>query len=194
MTTRLTKGTPVISLADGVRLGTLDHIYLDQERKEIVGFSFHQGGRFFGGKNAGTSGLIDVSDIHAVGPDAVTIDDLSAVRSDLAVATRCDELLDLEDLIKREVVTEGGTDVGKVAAVQFGEGSYRLTGLQVSPGFFPEPRLIAADKVMNIGAELVVVSDDVCVSAADTVAPRSASPSVRLIAPERKERPVAEAV
>ncbi|MBA2276720.1 MAG: PRC-barrel domain-containing protein [Chloroflexia bacterium] len=194
MTTRLTKGTPVISLADGVRLGTIDRILFDPERKEIVGFSFHQGGGFFGGKNAGVSGLIDVSDVHAVGPDAVTIDDVSAVRSDLAVATRCEELIDLEELIKREVVTEGGSDIGRVTAIQFGEDSWRLTGIQVSPGIVPEGRLIAAGEVRNIGGELVVVSDEVCTPAATAAGARSTTPRVRLIAPEGAERPIAEAV
>lgn len=191
MTTKLTKGTPVISLADGVKLGTIDHVYLDPVRKEIVGFSFHQGGGFFGTK---TTGLIDVSDIHAVGPDAVTIVDLSAVRSELAIGAHCEELTELEDVVKREVVTEGGTQVGKVTAIQFGEDSYRLTAIQVSSGFFPEPRLIGSQEIQHIGTELVVVANDVCAPAGDVASARQTSPRVRIIAPERDERRVAEAV
>jgi uncharacterized protein YrrD len=34
MTTRLVKGTPVISLADGSTLGAIDHVYFDPERLE----------------------------------------------------------------------------------------------------------------------------------------------------------------
>ena len=56
MSTTLAKGTAVVSLADGTKLGTIDHVYLDPQRKEIVGFSFHQGG-LFGGKPAG---VVDV--------------------------------------------------------------------------------------------------------------------------------------
>ncbi len=193
MATELKKGAPVISLADGVKLGTIDHLYLDPALKQIVGFSFHQGGGLFGAK---TTGLIDVADVHAFGPDAVTIDSLEAVRTQLAVDNRCDDLIDVEDLLKREVVTEGGTQVGKVTAVQFSEETYRITTIQVSAGFFPEPQLIWAHEIMHIGAELIVVHDEVIAPAASTSKEAPATPRVRLITPEpqREERPVAEAV
>ena len=153
------KGTAVVSLADGKKLGTIDHVYLDPARKEIVGFSFHQGNGLFGGK---TTGMVDVSDVHSFGPDAVTVDDVTAVRSELALEAHRDELIDLEDLLKRKVLTEGGTFVGQVASVRFGQDSYRLTAIEVSPGFFQENRLIPGEEVEQIGAELIVVSNAVC--------------------------------
>lgn len=191
MATELRKGAPVISLADGVKLGTIDHLYLDPALKQIVGFSFHQGGGLFSAK---TTGLIDVVDVHAFGPDAVTIDSLEAVRTQLAVDNRCDDLIDIEDLLKREVVTEGGTKVGSVTAVQFSEESYKVTTIQVSASFFPDPQLIWAHEVMHIGTDLIVVLDEVIAPATAKEAP--ATPRVRLITSEAKqdERPVAEAV
>ena len=158
MSTKLAKGTAVVSLADGTKLGAIDHVYLDPARKAIVGFSFHRGG-LLGGR---TSGVVDVSDVHAFGPDAVTIDDVAAVRSELAIDARSDELIDLEHLLKRKVITEGGTFVGEVASIRFGQDSYRLTGIEVSPGFFEANRLIPADQVVQIGGELIVVADAVC--------------------------------
>lgn len=157
MSSTLVKGTAVVSLADGAKLGIIDHVYLDPRRKEIVGFTFHQGG-VFGGKS---SGLVEIDDVHAFGPDAVTVDDLSAVHSDLAVNTRCDDLMDLEDLLKRKVMTEGGTFVGQVVSIRFGHDSHCLSGLEVSPGLFQDRRLIPGDAVEHIGAELVVISDTV---------------------------------
>ncbi len=158
MSTRLVKGTAVVSLADGKKLGTIDHVYLDPGRKEIVGFSFHQGGGLFGGK---TTGMVDVSDVHAFGTDAVTVDDVTAVRSELALEAHRDELIDLEDLLKRKVLTEGGTYVGQVVSVRFGQDSYRLTAIEVSPGYFQENRLVPSQEVEQIGDELIVVSDTV---------------------------------
>ena len=192
MATELKKGAPVISLADGIKLGTIDHLYLDPALKQIVGFSFHQGGGLFGSK---TTGLIDVADVHAFGPDAVTVESLEAVRTQLAVDARCDALIDIEDLLKREVVTEGGTKVGTVTGVQFGEDSYRITTIQVSAGYFPEPQLIWAHEIKQIGAELIVVHDEVIAPAA-TATSTEVTPRVRLISPEpsREERPIAEAV
>jgi len=195
MATELKKAAPVISLADGVKLGTIDHLYLDPALKQIVGFSFHQGGGLFGAK---TTGLIDVTDVHAFGPDAVTIDSLEAVRTQLALDNRnyCDDLIDIEELLKREVVTEGGTKVGTVTAVQFSEETYRVTTIQVSAGHFPEPQLIWAHEIMHIGAELIVVHDEVIAPATVQAKQAPATPRVRLITrePKHEERPVAEAV
>jgi uncharacterized protein YrrD len=157
MSTRLVKGTAVISLADGAKLGAIDHVYLDPRRKEIVGFSFHSGGLF--GK---TSNMVDVSDVHSIGPDAVTLTDTSAVRSEIAINAKCEDLIELDDLLKRKVVTEGGTFVGQVTCIEFGLDSYRLTQIAVSSGLMRGTDTIHADDILNVAGELVVVSDAVC--------------------------------
>ncbi len=157
MSTKLAKGTAVVNLADGSKLGTIDTVYLDPERKEIAGFSFHQGG--FLGK---TTGMVDASDVHAFGTDAVTVPDASVVRSELAIGARREELIELESLLKRKVLTAGGTYVGQIVSVRFGHDSHRLTAVEVSSGFFRENRLLPADVVVQLGTELVLVADEVC--------------------------------
>ncbi len=154
--TRLVKGTKVVSLADGTTLGSIDHVYLNPGTKEIVGFSFHQGGGLFGGK---TSGLVEVVDIHAVGPDAVTITDVACVRSDLAIGSRVDDLIDLEAMLKLKVITDGGSELGHIAAVEFGQESYRLTAIEVSGGPLREHQRLSADLISLIGTELVVITE-----------------------------------
>ncbi len=159
VSTRLVKGTAVVSLDDGAKLGKIDHVYLDPARKEIVAFSFQHGGGLLGGK---TSHLVDVADVHGIGQDAVTLDGAAVVRSELAVAAKRAELVDLEDLLKRTVITESGTVIGQVAAIGFGLDTYRLTGIEVSPGFFKTRATIAAEEIENIGEELIVVADAIC--------------------------------
>jgi len=168
MTTRLVKGTPVISLADGSTLGTIDHVYFDPERLAVVGFTFHKGGLFGGG----TSGLVEIADVHAFGPDAVTITDISVVQNDLAVETRRGDLIDLEDLLKRPVMTDSGTRLGHVAAIQFGDASHRLTAIDVVATGSGEHCRIAAGEIQAIGDELIIVADPSAVTAADE-APRA---------------------
>jgi uncharacterized protein YrrD len=165
VTTRLVKGTPVISLADGSTLGAIDHVYFDPERLAVVGFTFHKGGLFGGG----TSGLVDIADVHAFGPDAVTITDISVVQSDIAVETRRGKLLDLEDLLKRPVMTDGGTCLGHVGAIQFGDASHRLTAVDVVAAGSGEHGRIAADEIQAIGDEFIIVADPSAVPAADEV-------------------------
>ena len=168
MTTRLVKGTPVISLADGSTLGTIDHVYFDPERLAVVGFTFHKGGLFGGG----TSGLVEITDVHAFGPDAVTISDISVVQNDLAVESRRGDLLDLEELLKRPVMTDSGTRLGHVAAIQFGDASHRLTAIDVLATGSDEQCRIAAAEIQAIGDEMVIVADPSAVTAAE-VAPRA---------------------
>jgi uncharacterized protein YrrD len=168
VTTRLVKGTPVISLADGSTLGTIDHVYFDPERLAVVGFTFHKGGLFGGG----TSGLVEITDVHAFGPDAVTISDISVVQNDLAVESRRGDLLDLEELLKRPVMTDSGTRLGHVAAIQFGDASYRLTAIDVVATGSDEHSRIAAAEIQAIGDEMIIVTDPSAVTAAEA-APRA---------------------
>jgi uncharacterized protein YrrD len=156
MTTKLVKGTPVVSLADGATLGTIEHVYVDPGRKAVVGFTIRHGGGLFGG---GTAGLVDISDVHSFGPDAVMVNDVSVVRSQLAVETGHGELVELESLLHRTVMTEGGTAVGHVAAIQFGDHSHALKALDVvGEGRYDRGR-IAADDIQTIGLELIIVAE-----------------------------------
>lgn len=161
MTTKLVKGTPVVSLADGATLGTIDHVYFDPGRLAVVGFTFHQRGGLFGG---GTSGLVDVSDVHSFGPDAVTVNDVSVVRSELAVDAIDCKLLDLESLLNRTVMTDNGTLVGRVAAIQFGDSSHSLTALDVIAEGSDDHGTIAARAIQTIGSDLIIVSDPAAVA------------------------------
>lgn len=152
----LTKGTSVVSLADGTRLGTVDHVYFDPESKAVVGFTFHRGGGLFG---RGCSGLVDIADVHAFGADAVTITGVSAVRSELAVETHKDALLELETLLHRTVMTESGTRVGRVHAIKFGDASYQLSGLDVDGAEGEGEIHISVDRIQTIGEDLIIIAD-----------------------------------
>jgi len=149
----LSKGTPVVSLADGSEIGAVDRVYLDPVRKEVVGFTVHRGG-FFGGSVAG---LVEVGDVHAFGPDAVTIGDAATVHGAFAADARGDDLVELGSLIGRKVVTDDGVALGSVAGVHFGEESFRLLGLDVSQGPLRDHLEVAGSAVATIGEDLIVV-------------------------------------
>jgi uncharacterized protein YrrD len=169
MTTKLVKGTPVVSLADGAKLGTIDHVYFDPSRLAVVGFTFHQRSGLFGG---GSSGLIDISDVQSFGPDAVTVPDVSVVRSELAVDAIDCNLHDLETLLNRTVMTVNGTLVGRVAAIQFGDASHALTALDVIGEGTDVHGSIAASEIQTIGPELIIVADPATVATTVHVRPR----------------------
>src|SRR4051812_7083569 len=156
MTTKLVKGTPVVSLSDGATLGTIEHVYFDPGRMAVVGFTIRHGGGLFGG---GTTGLVDMSDVHSFGPDAVMVTDVSVVRSELAVEAGHNELVELESILHRTVMTAGGATVGHVAAVQFGDHSHTLQALEVIGAGQNERGRIAAAEIQTIGEDLIIVAE-----------------------------------
>jgi uncharacterized protein YrrD len=156
MATKLVKGTPVVSLADGATLGTIEHVYFDPGRMAVVGFTIRHGGGLFGG---GTTGLVDMSDVHSFGPDAVMVTDVSVVRSELAVEASHSELVELETILHRTVMTEGGTTIGRVAAVQFGDHSHTLKALEVIGAEQHERGRIVAGDIQTIGEDLIIVAE-----------------------------------
>lgn len=155
MTPKLTRGTPVISLAEGTTLGVVDRVYFDPERLAVVGFTIRQHGGLLGG---GPTGVIDIADVRAFGPDAVTIDDVGAVRSELAVAAVAASLIEMEALLGRAIVTAGGRRLGRIAEVIFDEDSHQLLTFVVEMDDGGQRRIAAAD-VATVGEDLVVVAE-----------------------------------
>ena len=152
------KGLAVISITDGEKLWTVDRVYLDPAGKRVVGLALKRGGGLLSPE---APNLVDADDVHSLGPDAITLADKGALRGDQTSA-RLGELVELDDLPKRKAVTEGGTLVGHVAGVDFDERTFRLTQVEVSPGFFKTNKHIPIEQVVSIGHDVVVVADAVC--------------------------------
>lgn len=160
MNSKQVKGLAVISISDGKKLGSVNHLFIDPAQKQVVGFSV-SGSHGLLSADPDQGMIVDAKDVHSLGPDALTLTDASAARGE-ATNTAYGGLLDADQLTKRKVMTEGGTLVGQVASLEFEPSSYRLTGIETSPGFFKSNRMIPIEQVTNIGEELVMVTDAVC--------------------------------
>lgn len=154
------KGIGVISISEGKKVGTIDRAYFDPERRSVVSFVVHEGGGMLSAE-PDRSRIVDASDVHSLGPDALMIQDESALRGD-ELTTPDADLMELDELATRKVVTEGGTRVGDVAAIDVDEQSFALRSVEISPGFFQTNRTIPADQVVSVGLDVLVVSDAVC--------------------------------
>lgn len=155
MNSKQVKGLAVISIADGTKQGSIESASLDFAAKRIVGFVVTPS------DGAKDSTFVTVADVHALGPDALTLDDaskLSAARAE----PKGSAIIDLSDLDKHKVVTQGGTFVGQVASVEFDEQSFQLTQLEASPGFFKTNKMVPAEQMMSFGGDMIVVADAVC--------------------------------
>jgi sporulation protein YlmC with PRC-barrel domain len=91
-------------------------------------------------------------------PHAVTIDDPSVVRSDVAVAAWRGALLDLESLLQRTVITEGGRLIGLVGAIEFEAATSGLAALDVIDVHADRHIRIDADEIQTIGDEFIVIT------------------------------------
>jgi uncharacterized protein YrrD len=122
-----------------------------------VGFSITNGVGPFGGArdNAPT---VAASGVHSLGPDALTLDDVTAAHAawvDAAYGT----LASLDDVVGRKVITEGGTNLGEVVSLEFDEHTFAITEVDVSPGFLKTNTHIPLDHLVRIGQDVLVVTD-----------------------------------
>src|SRR5689334_25245619 len=110
-------GLPVINIVAGTKVGTIAHLYLDLAARQVVGFAIAPDGGWFGGK-AEPAPTIAASAVRSLGPDALTVDDLEASHAAWVGATD-GTLLTVDQVAGRPVVTEGGAELGHLAAVDF---------------------------------------------------------------------------
>lgn len=157
MNSKHLKDLAVISIADGEKLGTVSHTYVDTAAKKITGFAFTAPSGVFAPESAPR---VDAAHVHSIGPDALTLDDKSAVQGG-PLDEGGAQLVELSALAKQKVVTEGGVLVGQVASVEFDGQAFHLTQFEVSPGFFKGNKMVPIAHVTSIGPDLIVVADAV---------------------------------
>ena len=156
MSGTLAKGTPVISLDTGVTLGKIERVYLDCESRRLVAFSFSRGAGLFGRKGGH---IVEIDDIHAIGPDAVTLDDARAVHDLVLMDGATRRLVELDQLVRRDVMTDGGEKLGHIVGLDFDPETYRLVNVRIDDRHRDEELVVPAADVRNIGQELIVVAE-----------------------------------
>ena len=160
MNSKDVKGLPVINVSDGSKIGDLERAFIDPRDRRIVGFAIDTGGGFMAPEHAL---LVDVSEIHSLGPAALTLENANPRGSEMS--SRYSELIDLESISGMPFFTSGGTHVGQVRSTSFDERAYSLSSFDVSPGFFQTHRDLPASSAITIGPEIVVAEDDVATPA-----------------------------
>ena len=163
MNTKRLKGLAVVSIADGRKLGTVHEVYVEPATRQVVSFGLRQASGLLHAAS-GPPLVVDTGNVHALGSDALTVANVSALRE--AAGGGHPSVVSGEDLTKRKVVTEGGTYVGQVVSVELEPATFRLTAIEVSPGFFRSNKLIPDEQITSLGADVVVVSDVVCAPSA----------------------------
>lgn len=177
MNTKHLVGLNVVSLDAGERLGNVSDLAFAADGRAIETLEVSGGGGVLADEPPRVRWLA-ADRVHAVGPDALTI----AGAADLLEAAPREDAVRFGQLLKRKVVTEGGTHVGEVASVEFDEHGMAVISFEVSPGFFKSNRLVPADQLVTIGQEVVIVTDAVCDDeSASSSGETDPSPTARIV-------------
>ena len=151
------KGLPVITMAEGKKIGKIDDLIVDPERKAVSWLRLHSGG-MLGGERL----WVSTEAVHGVGADAVTIN----AEADARAPADAPEALALvkakRGIIGSKVMTENGERVGEVCDYEFDPDTFALTSLSIPPGMglAGDTLMIAGDKVLTIGKDMIVVAAD----------------------------------
>lgn len=157
METKHIKGLPVIDLADGVTQGTIERIYLNPTTKRVVGFGILADPDE---PTPSSSLLVDTASVHTLGTDALTLTNTDAVRGTVT-RDQLETLVEIDQLTKRQVVTETGIVLGQVVTIDLDPVSLEVERIELSPGFFKSNQWIPTEQIMRLGADVVVVAENV---------------------------------
>jgi uncharacterized protein YrrD len=157
MDAKTLKGLAIVSVEEGEKIGTVDGIVFDLERRRVAAYRVGGGGLFRSSRN-----LVEIDDVKSLGPDALMIANRRLVRDD-PEGRRYGQLPDLPALTNVRVVTENGTFVGSIESIIIDEATGRITEFEVSGGgmlsAFRKNRFVPNSDVRHIGRDIAVVPD-----------------------------------
>ncbi len=166
------RGLPVYGVADGRELGKVAHVYLDPVSRRVIAFgvlpveeepeeapgALDPTGAAFLASPRGLAFLAS-GEVRSIGQDAVMVEDGSALR-DEPPGGGTGELVALDALDGRDVVTDSGSAVGQLATVAFDPTSFGLASIEVARGLLRRRSVIPAALVLDLTGDPVVVDGE----------------------------------
>jgi uncharacterized protein YrrD len=150
------KGLRVLTTKEGNEVGKVDDLVVDPDQKKVSWLRLHSGGVF------GTRYWVPVEAVHTLGDDVVTINTEAELQAS-ANAPAAEAIVNTKrGLIGNKMVTETGARLGEIVDYEFAADTFALTKVFVtqSMNFFGEALTIAADKLLTIGQDAVIVKAD----------------------------------
>jgi uncharacterized protein YrrD len=149
------RGLAVVDATSGTKLGTVEELVVSPEDGDLLAVVLG-GGMFGGGKT-----YIDMADVRAIGPDAVTVEGDEVARAEDAIGDRVREAHSSpRKLVGNKVVTENGTFLGTIHDYFIDEETRRVTGLTIGGGLLSSEDGLAADRIVSVGPDAVMVLDE----------------------------------
>ncbi|KNZ68906.1 PRC-barrel domain-containing protein [Thermincola ferriacetica] len=146
---------PIISIAEGIQIGTVKSLVVDPEQKEIAALVIDQKGWFREQK------IIPYSKVSNVGDDAITIDQSSNVEKSTNLPEILKLLREKTDPIGLKVISETGKVLGHVDEYYIDEKSGQIVSLEISgklmESLLKGKGLLPASQIITMGADAIVV-------------------------------------
>lgn len=152
-------GLPVIALDNGERQGDIHDVVYNPLQGKLVGFVVQRGGGLF---SSGEAFWLAPEQIHALGEDAVTIDNAAMLRPAQGSVSEVEEDAG-EPVLGKRLMTEGGKFLGNVDDVFVERSTFRVVAYEVSGGLWQDmmrgQTAVPVDHVLSIGADVAIVPD-----------------------------------
>ena len=150
------KGRAVVTLADATRIGRIDDVLFDASYHDVLGFRV-KAGAFHRAE------ALPRASVRAIGADAITVADHSAVNSPDRFA-ELEGAQALSDIEHTKVVTEGGALLGSIASVELDDNAERVLGYTLDAPLLDRMRgrapWIRAQDVSRV-SDLMIVPESV---------------------------------
>ena len=146
---------PVVSVAEGTKVGTVHDLLLDAACSNVVAFQVGGGGLLGGHKQA-----IPYSAVRGIGPDAVMVEGRDALQDVTDVGPFGDSLRRGD--LQQEVMTEGGLRLGRVKDGEFDPATGAVTGVLFEPkgdwtADSSDEYVVARDDIVSLTPKMVIV-------------------------------------
>ena len=145
----------VVDVTGGKKLGSVGDLIVSPDDGSILGLTLS------GGMLGKSTSFVAVDDVHAIGADAIMVQGEEAVRAESEMTDSIRAARDASaGLTGKKVVTENGALVGTVSDYLIDESALRVTGLTLGGGLLSSEEGIAADRVVSIGPDAIIVTDE----------------------------------
>lgn len=155
-TIRELMGMPLVTVQEGLRLGTLKGVEFSAADGQIRYLHFD-------GADTRADGVLPWASVRSVGSDAITIESLAGVLEAVPSADREEVTPDVRD---RSVMTASGTRLGKVTGYDVDEATGRIERYHVATGgllgrLTHRELSFSRAEIYSFGRDAIIVADEV---------------------------------
>ncbi len=148
---------PIVSLEEGLQIGTVRSLVVDSAKMEIAALVVDQQGWFREQK------IIPFTKVRSVGNDAITVDQSSSAQRTISLPEILKLMKERANPLGTRVIVENGTVLGTVDEYYIDEATGKITDLEISGKFleslFKGKATLSTEHVRTMGGHAIIVKE-----------------------------------